>query len=294
MLGDRKTIVTAHYGRSNDVGNISVAQHGNPNLTQVQSRFTAGAFPFCTPDSQTAGCSVAGGPSGRYFAGGQRPPYVDEVALGVKREVTAETVLGLDLTYRHYGNEWADQEVNRIFDASGTRIVGYVNGVPQSVLQAVADPSAYRDYKGVDLWVQGTPGRWDLLASYTLAFNTGTVNDYFDGYLNNPRFASFYDGAVGDDRRHTFKGTLTYRSSFGLDLGFRFQYRSGNALWESFQNPADNTQRAYRSPRGTGFAVNSATGSRTSTTRPPGWTCATRRSSSWTRRHATTSPRRSA
>jgi hypothetical protein len=34
-------------------------------------------------------------------------------------------------------------------------------------------------------------GPWDLYASYTLGFTKGTVSDYFDGYLANPRFTSF-------------------------------------------------------------------------------------------------------
>ena len=260
VLGDRKSLVTAHYGRSNDVGNISVAQHANAALTQVISTFNGSAFPGCSPNSSTPGCTTSGGAAGRSFASGQKPPYVDEVAVGYKQETSPETVVGVDLTYRHYGNEWADEETNRIFDASGTRIVGYANGVPQSIVRSEAAASAYRDYKGVDLWVQGTPGRWDLLASYTLAFTNGTVNDYFDGYLNNPRFTQFYDGYVSDDRRHTLKGTMTYRTSFGLDLGLRLQYRTGNALWESASNPADGSQRSYRSPRGTGYALNSTTG----------------------------------
>src|SRR5205807_7917262 len=140
-----------------------------------------------------------------------------------------------DVTYRHYGNMWADSEQNRIYDASGTRIIGYANPAQagRSVLLSVAQPDAYRRYTGIDLWVQGNPGRWDLLASYTLAFNTGTVLDYFDGYLNNPRMTMFYDGYLADDRRHTIKGSVTYKTSFGLDLGMRLRYFTGGANWEN-------------------------------------------------------------
>ena len=48
---------------------------------------------------------------------------------------------------------------------------------------------------------QGKRGPWDVLASYTLAYNDGTVADYFDGFLANPRFTRFYDGWLPDDRR---------------------------------------------------------------------------------------------
>jgi len=261
LFADRRTLLVAHYGRSNDVGNIFVAQHGNPALYSISARWnnTTKAFPDCPIDPQQntfgTNCQYTGGASGRSFAAGQKPPFVDEVTAGIHHEVVPETVIGLDVTYRHYGNMWADEEINRIWDATGTKIVGYVNPAltGQSVFRTVARSDAYRSYQGMDLWVQGTPGRWDLLASYTLSFNQGTVGDYFDGYLNNSRMTQFYDGYTGDDRRHTIKGSVTYRTTFGLDLGMRMRYFTGAADWESFTNPGDSTQRIYRSPRGTGI-----------------------------------------
>jgi hypothetical protein len=262
LFGDRKSLLVAHYGRSNDTGNIFIAQHANPALTQVISTFSNGSFASCAPNptGPTPGCSISGGASGRIFAKDPSPPRVDEVFAGLHQEIVPETVLGLDLTFRRYSDEWVDEEVNRIYDPSGTKIVGYQNGVAQSVLRAGTPSAAYRDYKGADLWVQGNPGNWDILASYTLSYNTGTVADYFDGYLNNPRFTQFYKGNVPDDRRHQLKGAISYKTSFGLDLGLRLQYRTGSPMWENFPNPADGNQRAYRSPRGTGYANNAATG----------------------------------
>lgn len=254
IFGDRKTLVTAHYGRSNDVGNVYVAQHANPALLAVTSTWNGVAFPDCTPTStSTPGCSISGGVSGRVFAQNQTAPHVDEVSLGLHHELTGGFVGGVDGDYRRYSNLWADEEINRIFDPTGTVIVGYQNGVQQSILRAETAGSANRQYAGVDLWVQGKPGRWDLLASYTLGYNWGTVSDYFDGYLADPRMAQWYAGYLPDDHRHTLKGSIAYSTSFGLDLGFRVQYRTGAPMWESFDNPADPSLRLYRSPRGTGF-----------------------------------------
>jgi hypothetical protein len=260
VLGDRKNLIVFHYGRSNDVGNIFIAQHANPQLTQLDARFQNGAFPDCVFGQAVPGCTVSGGAAGRVFARNQTPPYVDEIAAGYHREIATDAVVGADATYRYYGNLWADEEVNRIWDPSGTAIVGYVDGTPRSILSTQTPASAYREYAGLDLWVQGNPGRWDLLASYTLAYNDGTVADYFDGYLANPRFTRFYDGWVPDDRRHTLKGSIAYSTTWGLDLGARLQFRTGTPMWESFPNPGDGTQKVYRSPRGTGFATNPATG----------------------------------
>lgn len=260
--GTRKGLLVAHYGRSNDVGNIFVAQHANPSLLQVISRFqtSTNTFPMCDPMNLGTGCSTAGGRAGRVFDSSSAPPHVDEFALGYHHEALPGLVLGADGTYRYYGNLWADEEINRIWDPTGTVITGYVNGMPQSIVRSHTPDSAYREYLGLDLWAQGEKGPWDVLASYTVEYNDGTVADYFDGYLANPRFTMFYDGVLADDRRHTLKGSLSYRTERGLDWGFRLTYRTGSPMWESFTNPGDPNQRAYRSPRGTGFATNPATG----------------------------------
>ena len=60
-LGDRKHLITFHYGRANDVGNVFVAQHANPTLQQTIATFTAGKFPDCPTGSMAKGCSFAGG-----------------------------------------------------------------------------------------------------------------------------------------------------------------------------------------------------------------------------------------
>jgi hypothetical protein len=251
--GDRKTLITAHYGRANDVGNIYVAQFANPTLTQVTSTFTNGTFPTCSIGQSTPGCTSSGGQ--RLMTQNPVPPHVDEVSAGFRTEVLPATVVGIDAAWRYYSNLWAEQETNRIYDFTGTRVLGYVNPQnPMSVVMGIKPGSAYREYAGGSLWVQGTPGNWDILASYTLGFNWGTVDDYFDGYMLNPRFTQFYQGYVSDDRRHTLKGSITYKTDWGLSLGARTTYYTGSPLWESFVNPTTGAGTVYRTPRGMGFS----------------------------------------
>jgi hypothetical protein len=264
LFADRKTLLTAHYGRSNDVGNAFIAQHGNPSLAQYTSTFANPAgFADCahldTSSAQyKAQCSLFGGQNGRTIAPGQAAPHVDELAFGFHHEPIEETILGIDLNFRRYGNLWTDSETNLIYDVTGSHIVGGLNGQKQSILEARTPASAYRDYKSVDIWLEGKPGHFDILGSYTLAFATGTVADYFDGYGTNPRFNQFYDGPVPDDRRHTLKGTVSYNTEWGLTLGGVMTYRTGSPLWESFSNNGDYNGTRYRSPRGTGFPLSSA------------------------------------
>ena len=264
VFADRKSLVVAHYGRSNDVGNAFIAQHLNPSLAQYTSTFVApGGFADCANLGRAsaqykAQCQLTGGQTGRSIAPGQASPHVDELAVGFHHEPIEETLLGLDLNFRRYGNLWTDNETNLIYDATGSHIIGGQNGQRQSILEARTPASAYRDYKSIDLWMEGKPGRFDLLGSYTLAFANGTVADYFDGYGTNPRFDQFYDGPVPDDRRHTLKGSISYHTPWGLTLGGTFAYRTGTPLWESFSNNGDYPGTRYRSPRGTGFPISSA------------------------------------
>jgi hypothetical protein len=243
------------------VGDVFIAQHANPELLQVRSTFANGAFADCTPD--TVGnpqCSVAGGASGRFFdKTNHTPPHVDELALGLHHAINEGAVIGMDLTYRKYSNMWVDEEVNRIWDPSGTRVVDYVDKVPHTIVKIHNPDDAWRDYRGMDLWAQGRTGPWDLLASYTLAFSNGTVGDYFDGYGANPRFKHFFEGPSPEDIRHTLKGAIGYTTQFGLDFGVRFNYRTGAPMW-MFQEGSVDRQRVVRSDRGTGHSYNTSTG----------------------------------
>ncbi len=257
ITGDRKTLIKAHYGRSNEMGDVFIAQHANPEMLQVRSDFntTTNTFTDCAPDSVgVTGCLVSGGARGRFFDKGHTPPSVDEISLGLHREVAEGMVVGVDGTYRRYNNLWIDEEINRVWDLTGTRILRGLDGDTHSIIKIHNPDDAWRDYKGVDLWLQGKHGNLDVLASYTLGFNNGTVGEYFDGYGNNPRMKYLYEGATPDDIRHTLKGALGYATSFGLDFGVRFRYLTGTPLWMN-QNLTDGT--FYRSPRGTGHAFRS-------------------------------------
>jgi hypothetical protein len=260
VFGDRNTLVKTHYGRSTDIGDVFVAQHGNPDLTQVTARWNTAtnSFPTCTPFGTEAGCQSAGGPTGRVFDRNAKTPKVDELSFGLHQAVGERAAVGADFTYRRYSNLWVDEEINQIWDASGTRVVGYVNGEQRQIVEITTPDGAWRNYKGMDLWVQGKTGPWDLLANYTLAFANGTVGNYFDNYGFNQRMRTFMQGPNPDDIRHTIKGAIGYATDFGLDFGFRFRYLTGTPLWMNSNNSAGG--QLYRSGRGTGHSVNAATG----------------------------------
>ena len=257
LNADRKTLFTAYYGRSSDVGDVFVSQRGNPDLYQVTASWnaTTGSFVDCSPTSAgVAGCSVTGGPTGKQLRPGSTPPHLDEYMVGIHQEIFEDTAMGLDVSYRRYSNLWVEREINRVWDVTGTRVVGHLDPGVDSVILIDNPAGAYREYRGLDLWVEGRPGNWDILGSYSLSFTSGTVDDYFDGFLANPRQVMFWTGPSSVDARHSLKGSIGYQTAIGLDFGLRLQYRTGTPLWESFLNPFDQTQTYRRSQRGSGFA----------------------------------------
>jgi len=254
LFHDRTTLLSAHYGRHNDVGNAFIADQFNPRQPSILKRWTADPAPQTT--GQFTKVSESGGAGGQLVGSNLTPPKLDEVSAGIRREVIAETVIGVDYTYRKYSDLWVNAEINQIWDPAGQRVVGYANGTRQRIFQADTPDDAQRTYHGLDLWVQGKPGHFGIVASYTLAFSSGTVSDYFSAYLQNPRLNSLYDGPLSDNYRHSFKAAIDYTFGFGLNVSTRLQYRTGAPQWKVFQTLEDNSFSFYRSPRG------SSTGSR--------------------------------
>lgn len=244
LLHDRTTLISAHYGRHNDVGNAFIADQGNP--------FQPSSFQVWNATAQRFEVrNTSGGIGGQSFAEKISPPTLDEVAAGIKREVIEQLVLGVDYTFRRYGNMWVNAEVNQIWDPAGSRVIGYQNGMARRLYEAATPDEGQRTYHGLDVWAQGNPGNFGIVASYTMAFATGTVSDYFSGFMQNPRLNSLYSGPLSDNYRHTLKGAIDYYFSFGLNTSVRFQYRTGAPQWRVFQSPEDNSNSFYRSPRGT-------------------------------------------
>lgn len=245
VLKNGKLLLKGHYGRHNDMGNAGIADQSNPAQTSILQRWNAATQQF-TDIRRTGGTGT------QKFATdlNLNPPSVDELSGGIHGQISDQGALGVDYTFRHYGNLWINEEVNQIWDPAGTRVIGYANKEPQRLYVASTPDEARRDYHGVDLWARGNVGKWDITASYTLAFLNGNVDDFFSGYGNNPRLYPLYYGPISGTYRHYLKGLVNYSFAWGLTLGTRVQYYSGSPLWKTFQSPDDRSYSLYRSPRG--------------------------------------------
>jgi hypothetical protein len=165
-------------------------------------------------------------------------------------------------TYKRYGNIWDAVEINQIWDPSGSRVVGYVDGQNHTVRKYTTPDANWRVYQGIDFSVESRPTpNWDLYAAYTLSWLYGPGAEQFgqiaftntnDGSsaFANPRQALFYDGFLPEDVRHQLKVRASY-SWHGLGLGANFTYQTGLTATRQFFNQNGQDYWNKRSPQGT-------------------------------------------
>ncbi len=258
LTGDQKTILSAFYGRSNDVANLLPAANGTPSaITNTYA---------WNPASGTVGqfsdlVQSSGGPKGyRIDPRATTPPHTDEVDVSLRREVFVNSVANIEYTYKKVSNLWDLVESNQVWDPTGYRTIGYVDSAtPQTINLITTNSGLVREYQGVDFSIESRPTpNWDIYAAYTLSWLYGSGGDQLGGQVNgtpganyNPRQTPFWDGYLPEDVRHVLKLRVAYSNS-GFNVGGFFQYASGSPLTKTyFQYLPDGDFLNQRSPSGT-------------------------------------------
>jgi len=199
-----------------------------------------------------------GGAAGYRIDPNLTAPHSDEVTLSLRREVFHDSIASIDYTYKRTGNIYDGVEINQIWDPSGTRVVGYVNGQPIQIFKTSTPDENVRQYHGVDFIIESRPTpNWDIYAAYTLSWTfghgaeqLGQVGGYFGtSAFYNPRQAMFFDGFLPEDHRHNLKFRASYNWK-GLNVGALFNYLSGAPLSKYFFNQNDGGYTNLRAPQG--------------------------------------------
>lgn len=255
LTGDQKTIFSAFYGRSNETLSLLPASAANnPLQTTEQWNPTAHRWEFS---------EQVGGPRGYQVDRNLVAPHTDEVTASLRRELFRDSVGSIEYTYKKISNIWDGVEVNQIWDPTGYRVIGTLNGEARQVYRFSTPDGNYRVYHGIDFTVESRPTpNWDIWIAYTLSWlygpgaeELGQVNGYEAGNSGfyNPRQRMFYDGYLADDHRHNLKVRASY-SWKGLTIGGFFNYISGAPLSKAYFNQNDAFAYSYtnkRSPQGT-------------------------------------------
>jgi hypothetical protein len=251
LTGDGRATAFAHYGRHTETLSLLAAS----SIDAVEAATTETRT--WDPDKKdfTTVVDSGGGEGGLQVDHDAKTPHVDEASAGLRAEITEGTSLELDYTFRHYANLWAGREINRIWDPTGARVVGWADPTKMQDIYLFTTPDDNeRTYHGFDLIAQGSPSRnWDLGASYTLSWLFGPGLTIFGqnssvSQYDNPRQKRFFDGFLPGDVRHSLKvyGSYTFRDR--LSIGLNFAHATGGPLTKQF---AEGTSVSFRSPLGT-------------------------------------------
>jgi hypothetical protein len=180
-----------------------------------------------------------------------KTPHAMEYTLGGEREVVEGLALGLDLVYRQYSNQYEQNETNRIWNPSGSQIVGYRNGRNETVLDMGTPDGAKRYYRGVTASLNKRAGRLRTYVSYTLSQLRGTVfNGASNAWGDIPGRNVYLDGPGPDDRLHDVKVSGNWSVTNYLSLGMRYNFYTGGPYERLYRNDPLNAYENRRAPRG--------------------------------------------
>jgi len=253
ITGDSKTIFSIFYGRSNETLSLLATVNADVSATVTTLQWNPATSKFQL-------LTTSGGPGGYQLDKHAITPHSDEITFGLRREVFKDSIASVDYTYKKIANIWDGVEVNQIWNAAGTNVVGYVNGTAQQIFRYTTPDGNYRIYQGVDFVFESRPSRnLDLYAAYTLSWLYGpgaeelgqiSGSEAGSSQYYNPRQAVFFDGFLPEDVRHSLKLRASY-SWHGLVLGAFLRYQSGSPLSKRFFNAFDGDFTLRRSPQGT-------------------------------------------
>jgi hypothetical protein len=197
-------------------------------------------------------CGPSGiGPDGNSCREQLKVPRTHEYTLGGEREIVPGVGLAMDVVYRKFNNQYETRETNRIWNQSGTAVIGYRNGRNETVIDMGTPEGATRTYQGLTMAINKRQGMVKTYLSYTLSKLYGTVfNGSGNPWGDIPGRDVFLDGPLPDDRRHDIKASATWAATRWLSFGLRYQYGSGFPYNRLYRNEVTGQYDNYRATRG--------------------------------------------
>jgi hypothetical protein len=249
---DQKTILSANYGRSNDVTPFDTAANYDSALKAFRQRDR-----WNRTTNQWEFLDSSGGAGGLQIDKNAKVPHSDQLSASFRREIFLNTVAELGYVWKRMSNIWGTVEINRIWDHTGFRIADFRDGINHTIDLYTAPNANTRKYHGFNFAIQGRPTpNWYVMGFYTLSWLYGTTEN------SVPAQAKFNNGYLQEDQRHRISLATSYTFGFGLTVGIRGQHNSGgprlatNHEGEEFQvSSAYGGGTRLRTPRGTAPGV---------------------------------------
>jgi len=261
VTGDGKTAIHAYYGRFYDNGFLGVA-----SILDKKSQ-ASGQYSWdphnndwsTTPDYTTSSTFLQ--------SPDLRNPYMDQYNAGISHQIGDAWALDATLVYKYAHRFWEDDEVNSIWNADGTDVIGYRNGVAEQMYRLRTPDDTYTRYTSFELKANHQFTKdFEMLVSYTYSRAYGTNSgDQATGVHDITQQYQYEIGLLDYDTPHAVKMSGSYdkddvltigRLHAGYSLGFNQDIESGslyrpivwNDYYGSYNNYESVSDGRYRLP----------------------------------------------
>ena len=276
VLGDRTTVLKAHYGQFTEAMMTGIHDRLNPASTYgdfISSYWDGTAwFEF---DRIVHENLYRMDPSIEH-------PYLDQYTVGLERELFKDASLSVSYIHRNWRNlisfydtESEYRKIGQDVPGTGTTLDIYerTSGSGREYVLANierGDPwildDYYRKYRGVEFLVNKKfSDRWQVLASYVWSKTWGTVDNRYAGDIGwnahdklapaDPNYWTNADGRSTCDPTHMFKIQGTYVvPRIDISLNVYFRTISGDTWTTRYQTPLLTQGKVvvFAEPRGSG------------------------------------------
>ncbi len=254
ITGDGKTLLKASFSRYYAANITQWFSYLNPNdfviaLDSLNPDWSRADSPFYlyVPGSNQAG----------YGEHKLKNPYIDELTVGIEREVLANFSMGVryikkwdrDLIEDANGNmldmdalmdrgelvwkNWEAVTVTDPYDGS-TQTFYNQTAFPAAKYYTVNPPGADRNYDGLEVTMNKRfSGKWGLSVSYTYQNSRGLIGTDFNdsygarGYFDDPNVHTNAYGRMDLERRHQFKVQGMVKGPWEIMGSCYYRYLSG-------------------------------------------------------------------
>ncbi len=248
LLGDKTTILKAHYGQFTEAMLTKMIDRLNP-----VSAFSDFVYKYWDVPGEEWIEFARDVPVPYEKDANLKHPYMVQFTAGIERELFKDTSISFSFISRRWKNivgvydratdyeliDYYDEDLDRTFEVyertSGDAhdyVLANINSTNPWIL---VDP--YRKYTGFEiLFNKRFSNRWQLIASYVYGRARGTVDNSFAGDLggwndnaSDPNSWINAEGTLTNDPTHMIKLQGTYVLPLDINFNFYFRAITGNA-----------------------------------------------------------------
>jgi len=267
LLGDKTTILKAHYGQFTEAMLTAMVDRLNP--TSAFSDFTR----LVWDNEASAYVQFDQTPATTYhLADGIKHPYMSQFTVSVERELFKDASLTVSGIWRqwksflfHYDRATTWAPVNLLISELNDQPVTVyertsASGVNNFYIQNnVPGQNPAQKYWGFEfLFNKRFSNKWQVLASYVYSHAYGTLSNDFGsgigwaGSVDDPNVWVNANGTLTNDPTHMIKVQATYVLPWGIYFNAYFQGITGNAWTARFRSSylAQGRATVFVEPRG--------------------------------------------